>query len=175
MPERFIEFYPYWYYHIYNRSLTKESIFLNDSDYKKFLDKKDILLEENLKDFKIQIPAYSIMPNHFHFIITYTNEEEENIITKFMHRLQTSYSMYFNKKYWRKWQLFEWRFKANPITNDKYLEWCFTYVTFNPVKHWIINDIEKYPYTSYHELKEDEKNYYKWINKNIGYSEELEF
>ena len=39
--------------------------------------------------------AYCLMPNHFHLLI---HEKIENGISKFMQKLLTAYTMYFNKK-----------------------------------------------------------------------------
>lgn len=45
-----------------------------------------------------------------------------------------------------------WKKACHPegITTDKFLIQKINYVDFNAVKHGVIDDIEKYPYTSYH-------------------------
>jgi hypothetical protein len=75
-----------------------------------------------------------------------------------MSKLQQSYSMYFKIKYknliiglnWR--SLFEWRFKAKLIKDDDYLIKCLNYINYNPLKHWIVDNIDDYAYTSIHQL-----------------------
>jgi len=100
------------------------------------------------------------MPNHFHLLI---REREEGGITKFMGKLGTGYSMYFNKKYERTGGLFEGRFKARHVDSDRYLKYLFAYIHLNPVKmiepQWkevgITNHthvkkyIDEYEYSSY--------------------------
>ncbi|HBI17341.1 MAG TPA: hypothetical protein DDY52_04330, partial [Candidatus Moranbacteria bacterium] len=49
----------------------------------------------SLRNPIVEIIAYCLNPNHYHFIL---KQLEENGITKFMHKLSTSYTMYFNKK-----------------------------------------------------------------------------
>ena len=45
-----------------------------------------------------------------------------------------------------------WHFGCYPraIVSDKFLEQKINYTDFNAVKHGIVKDIEKYPYTSFH-------------------------
>ena len=71
------------------------------------------------------------MPNHFHLLV---REVKEGGITRFMEKLSTSYSMYFNKKYNRTGSLFENRFKAEHVGRDEYLKYLFAYIHLNPVK-----------------------------------------
>jgi putative transposase len=110
-------------YHVYNRGVEKRKIFLDEQDYKVFLNylkeylspklkPEEIIRKEfNLKDriFKgvsrqpnnyceqVELLAYCLMPNHFHFLIKQT--EDKNSLTNFIHSLLLRYSMYFNKKY----------------------------------------------------------------------------
>ncbi len=43
------------------------------------------------------------------------------------------------------------------ISSQEYLEKCIAYVNFNPIKHEIVKDIELYPWTSYHQLTQEQK------------------
>jgi len=136
------------YYHIYNRGNSKQKIFYDEEDYNRFI--KLLFLSNNQDNFKIHfirggknvydykinqslvgIGAYVLMPNHFHILITQT---EDGSISKFMQKLTTGYSMYFNKKYKRTGSLFEGKFKSKHISNDKYLKYLFSYIHLNPIK-----------------------------------------
>lgn len=79
----------------------------------------------------VDIGAYCLMPNHFHLLI---REKTEGGITKFMSKLSTAYSMYFNNKHDRTGGLFEGRFKATHVDTDEYLKYLFSYIHLNPVK-----------------------------------------
>lgn len=79
----------------------------------------------------IAIGAYCIMPNHFHILITPLTEKG---VSKFMQKLTTAYSMYYNKKYARTGSLFEGKFKAKHINSDTHLKYLFSYIHLNPVK-----------------------------------------
>ena len=61
------------------------------------------------EELLVNIGAYCLMPNHFHILIT---EKVEGGITKYMLKLMTAYTMYFNKKYGRTGTLCEGVFKS---------------------------------------------------------------
>ena len=71
------------------------------------------------------------MPNHFHLII---REKEIGGISKFMQKLITGYTMYFNQLNERSGSLFQGKFKASHIDNDRYLSYLISYVHLNPIK-----------------------------------------
>ena len=167
------------YYHIYNRGNSKQRIFHNDEDYKRFIELLYISnsnINFNLFDLKrnfhfnvfsvenknriVALGAYCLMPNHFHLLIT---QIEEGGITKFMQKLSTAYSMYYNRKYRRTGSLFEGKFKSEHINKERYLKYIFSYIHLNPVKliqkNWkeegirdkkqVINFLNNYNYSSY--------------------------
>ena len=103
------------------------------------------------------------MPNHFHILLTPLTEDG---VSKFMQKLSTAYSMYYNKKYAHSGGLFEGKFKAKHIPDDRYLKYLFSYINLNPVKlidptwkQYGIKDVNKtftflesYKYSSYLDL-----------------------
>ncbi len=165
------------YYHIYNRGNDKKIIFKDSEDYNHFIGliyvcnqidnfksdnlKKDQGLLNFIKNTKlVDIGSYCLMPNHFHILIT---QVEEGSVTKFMQKLSTAYVMYYNKKYKKKGSLFEGKFKAEHVNNNRYLKYLFSYIHLNPVKliikDWkekgienkneVLNYLSKYKYSSY--------------------------
>jgi hypothetical protein len=70
------------------------------------------------------------MPNHLHILLY---ENEEGGISKFMSRLLTAYSMYFNKKYERSGPLFTRPFRSQHISDEAQYLWIFSYIHLNPV------------------------------------------
>ncbi len=146
------------YYHLYNRGNSKQLIFLDDSDKRHFINllylsntTKRVVIDrvsKNIYDFDreeclVAIGAYCLMPNHFHILIT---EKTNSGISKFMQKLTTAYSMYFNKKYNRTGALFEGKFKSQHLNTDEYLKYVFSYIHLNPVKlidkDWKTNGIQ---------------------------------
>lgn len=137
------------YYHVYNRGTDKRPIFQDKADHDRFTrlmyisntterinarnllrDKVD-LFDTVLADKLVHIGLYCLMPNHFHIVLT---PNIDGGVTKFMSKLGTAYSMYFNKKYDRTGTLFEGRFKSQWVDNDAYMRYLYAYVHLNPAK-----------------------------------------
>lgn len=139
------------YYHIYNRGVDKRIIFNNRKDYQRFikllyyandarsLDNLNIDFTRGLpygnledeRDVLADIGAYCLMPNHFHLLI---KEKEEFGISRFIHKIATSYSMYFNKLNERSGRLFQGPYKAKHVDDDQYLKYLYAYIHLNPLK-----------------------------------------
>jgi putative transposase len=160
------------YYHIFNRGVDKREIFLNVKDYDRFIlamdllnDKEDGLMIEwrdykktnpraTLEDFLkpgfrkrealVKIIAYCLNPNHYHFIL---KQIEEKGIERFMHKLGTSHTKYFNTKQKRSGTLFQGRFRAVHIDSNEYLLYLSAYVNKNNFIHGYTKD-ENWPYSS---------------------------
>lgn len=128
------------HYHIYNRGHHKQNIFLEWNDYTRFLKK----LDEYQKAVGVKIICFCLMPNHFHLLLKQLADEQ---ILKFMLRLSTSYSKYFNIKYEQVGSVFQDRFKAKTIDNEEYLIYLSAYIHLNP---WgrTIDDIFNYNWSS---------------------------
>jgi hypothetical protein len=47
------------------------------------------------------------------------------------------------------------------ISSQAYLEQCLAYVIFNPLKHEIVNNIDDYKWSSYHQINKSQLEKYK--------------
>ncbi len=185
--ERKLEFSVGEYYHIYSRGVDKRDIFLGQDDYTRFMKLLFLCngtepivfrliqnqpLDEIKRGTKLaSVGAYCLMPNHFHLL---ARETVEGGITKYLGKLLTSYSMYFNKKNERVGTLFSSRFHAAHADSDEYLRYLFSYIHLNPVKlikpDWrerglldidrplILKHLFAYPYSSYQDYVGDNQN-----------------
>ncbi len=179
-------------YHVYNRGAHKDLIFRSKKDYERLLlifflanstDSVDIrlLLKRNKGRTFVQIIetelrgnplvsvlAWTLMPNHFHFVL---RQESEQGITRFMRKVMTGYTMYFNAKNNHSGVLFQGRFKSRHVGNEPYFRHIFSYVHLNPVALieplWEENGIENpekvreflhnYPYSSFYDYSVGER------------------
>jgi REP element-mobilizing transposase RayT len=130
------------FYHIFNRGVEKRNIFNNKKDLERFLKSMKAfnsvlpigsLYEQSFQKDKIKNPlvnfiAFSLLPNHFHFIL---EQVYEGGISEFMKRLMGGYTWYFNQKNKRSGVLFQGRFKANHIDSNEYLLHSSVYVNLN--------------------------------------------
>lgn len=155
------------YYHIFNRGVEKRNIFLQISDYFRFIfclyelnDKNMVVMRDRIKERKkrkeksigstygfhnkrgellVEAVAFCLMPNHYHLVL---RQLVDGGISLFMKKLSNSYTGYFNEKYKRKGigSLFQGRFKALHVENDRQLTALIAYIFTNPVelieKNW---------------------------------------
>lgn len=164
MANRYYKFAEGEYYHLYNRGNSKQTIFKNESDFERFkkllfianTDKHFVFRDyedENIFDIEreiqlVYVGAYCLMSNHFHLLLT---PAVENGVQKFMLKLATGYSSYFNKKYERTGGLFEGSYKAKFVDSDKYLKYLFSYIHLNPYRKV---DHEKLNYINHDVLRQ---------------------
>lgn len=81
------------------------------------------------------IIAFCLMDNHFHLLV---QETKEGGISKFMQRVCTSMSMYFNTKYKEKGTIFQGAYKSRTVDSDEYLQYLAAYIQ-------VKNPLERYP------------------------------
>ncbi len=154
------------HYHVYNRGVEKRKIFQDEHDYAVFLYYLKIYLSpvEELKQLiasskmnmrvqrffplnlsqELDLLTFVLMPNHVHLLI---KQYKVNSITKLMHRLSTSYTMYFNKKYKRVGSLFQGVYKACLVETDEYLLHLSRYIHLNPGYH--LSSLRNMNFSSY--------------------------
>jgi REP element-mobilizing transposase RayT len=147
MPSRNIrrEYAPHSYYHVYNRGVAKQPIFLDASDKKQFLKiiarhldpantstKADGTLYRKFHQ-GLELLCYCLTGNHFHLLV-YMGDDESSL-KSFMQSVLTAYTMYFNKKYRRVGTLFQGVFRASRISNDAYLVHISRYIHLNPRRY----------------------------------------
>lgn len=154
------------YYHVYNRGVEKRIIFLDEQDCHVFLRYIKLYLspQERIKEMgnselkvkrfvnlnletDVDLICFALMPNHFHFLL---KNKTQNGVRKFMQRLSTAYTMYFNHKYQRIGALFQNVYKASPVMKDSYLLHLSRYIHNNSVRlqnsEIPFNEYCSYPY-----------------------------
>lgn len=153
------EYVPESYYHVYNRGVAKQTIFLDEQDYKVFLSylkfyltkpkaSEEVFPSRKLKNYfeLIRLVSYCLMPNHFHLFLW---QKEIDMITNFMRSLITKYSMYFNRKYHRVGPVFQGKYKAVLVDSESQFIYLSKYIHRNPLSFTSGSDLEVYPYSSY--------------------------
>ena len=138
------------YYHIYNRGTDKRIIFVDLFDLLRFSQSMEefnvvnptggiynnrFKNREELKSSAsklVDFVCYCLNPNHYHFILT---PLVENGIEKFIHKLSTGFTKYFNEKYERTGVLFQGKYKAIHINSDEYLMYLSGYINLNNKIH----------------------------------------
>lgn len=136
------------FYHVFTRGVDQREIFLNQKDKKRFQkmlfifngnrslqyrDVENIPLDKiNRGEPLVSIASYCLMNNQIHLLIT---EKVEGGICKFVRRLLTGYSMYFNKNNNRTGCLFEGTYKSKHCADDDFLKCLILFINISPVKY----------------------------------------
>jgi len=148
-------------YHVYNRGVEKRDTFIDKQDYLRFIhclfefndessaintfrfSKKTQMSEAGPHSWKklredkgprkllVEILIFTLMPNHFHLLL---KQKKEKGISRFMQKLGTGYTMYFNQKHERVGGLFQGNFKAVTIEEHAHFLHIPHYIHSNPIK-----------------------------------------
>ena len=185
MPYRNIPFVSNQIYHVFNRSIASQPIFVDRRDYERVMELVNYyrfkkpplrfshykrLSKEQKKEYEnsfvinkspmLEILAYCIMPNHVHFLL---QPKINSAVSDFMRNLQNSYSKYFNTKRKRTGSLFQFMFKAVRMETDEQLIHVSRYIHLNPTTSYLIEaeNLERYEWSSF-------KDYVSDIQSNVN-------
>jgi len=131
------------YYHLYNRGNNRQPIFLERENCLYFLRQ----LRKYLVPAIIDVIAYCLMPNHYHFLVYLRTDN----LSRPMQRFSLSYTKALNKRYERVGSLFQGRFKAVAVDSDEYVLHLSRYIHLNPVLAGLVARPEDWEFSSYHE------------------------
>ncbi len=144
-------------YHVYNRGNNKQQIFFSRNNYLYFLKLARKFLRSHA-DFL----AYTLMPNHFHFLIIAKERtirkklfhgSERNLFSEGIRMLLSSYTQAINKQEGRTGSLFTQNTKAKCLTtttsreNDPFI--AFSYIHQNALKAKLVTRIEDWQFSSF--------------------------
>jgi putative transposase len=129
------------FYHITSRGDGRKSIYKSERDYEKFLE----YLSAAKSKFKFYIHAYCLMTNHYHLFIETTQAN----LSRIMQYLNTSYTVYYNRKRAQAGHLFQGRYKSIIVEQDAYYSELTRYIHLNPVRAKMVKKPADYPWSSY--------------------------
>lgn len=112
-------------YHVMIRGNNRRKLFYDDKDRRRFL----IRLKEMAEELRVRVYAFCLMTNHVHLVV----ETPHANLGRFMQKLQTAYTIYFNLRYKESGHVMQGRYKAKPVEGDEYLMGLARYVHLNPV------------------------------------------
>lgn len=170
-------------YHVFNRGIDRRPTFTNKKEFQRAIATMNfyrlpsrgvklsrlLTLDEKKKmkvlDFLnksnplVEILAFCLMPNHYHFLL---KQKVDGGISKFISIFQNSYTRYFNTSHKRDGALFLNLFKAVLIETDEQLIHISRYIHLNPYSSHIlksISDLETYPWSSFSNYIEDNHSF----------------
>lgn len=131
------------FYHVTSRGNQREKIFWDDKDREEF--KK--ILKRTKERYGYLLHAYVLMDNHYHLLI----ETPHANIKQVMQNINTSYTVYINRRHERFGHLLQGRYKAFIVDKENYLLELGRYIHLNPVRAKIVKRAEDYKWSSYRE------------------------
>jgi len=143
------------FYHVFNRASGKQLMFKEEQNYYYFLNR----FHYHLGDYLI-LHAWSLIPNHFHFLIQVKEEKEipvldkkidiNKLITNKFKNFFISYSMAFKNMFQQKSNVFSQKYKHVQLHTDEDIKRVILYIHSNP-KHHHVGDWKTYKWSSYQE------------------------
>jgi REP element-mobilizing transposase RayT len=91
-----------------------------------------------------RVYGYVLMDDHYHIIIQTLDKKLQDI----MHQINNKYSKYFNGKYKRVGHVFQGRYKAVLVQDERYLLKLLRYVHQNPIRAGICKLVGDYKWNS---------------------------
>ncbi|UCB56487.1 MAG: transposase [Candidatus Omnitrophota bacterium] len=117
---------PEFPHHIIQRGNRRQKVFFNEDDYSQYLR----LLNTYSHQFKVDILAYCLMPNHIHLIAT---PHEDRSLAQAIGETHRNYTRFINfRENWRGY-LWQGRFSSY-VLDERYLLAATRYILLNPVK-----------------------------------------
>lgn len=176
MPARTIPFVTEEYYHLFNRGVNKQPIFLEAKEYNRAInslryyrytetpmryshfatlssnDRKQIWEKLKAGDSRrIDIIAYCLMPNHYHLLV---KQCVGGGIDHFMGDWQKSLAKYHNTRYGRIGPVFQGRFRAVRIESDEQLLHLSRYIHLNPYSSYVVKRLDQLAHYKWSPLRE---------------------
>ncbi|MDO5709782.1 MAG: transposase [Coriobacteriales bacterium] len=131
------------FYHLVTRGVGKMVIFEDDTDRRFYLR----MLKKYATEEHVRIIAWVLMSNHVHLVVDMGRDE---LPTRFMQRLNTTYAMYFKERTEHVGHVFQNRYWSGPINDDEQLIATVDYIHRNPERARLASK-EEYRWSSYQE------------------------
>jgi putative transposase len=128
--------------HIVQRGNGRGLIFRSPTDFEFFRD----CLGFAARRHAVAIHAYVLMTNHMHLLAT---PSDAGGVPKMMQSVGRVYVPYFNQAYGRTGGLWEGRYKATVVEDDRYFITCMRYIELNPVRAQMVEHADQYRWSSH--------------------------
>jgi putative transposase len=130
-------------FHVLNRGVRRMTVFDDAPAYRSFMR----ALQEGQHRTSIRLLAYCVMPNHFHLVVWPARDGQ---LVEFMGWFQMVHS-----KRWHRYRqtegagaLYQGRYKAFPVQDDRHFLTVCRYVERNPLRAGLVSRAEDWPWSS---------------------------
>ncbi|MBT8102975.1 MAG: transposase [Gammaproteobacteria bacterium] len=128
-------------YHVINRGNARATVYHEPRDYDAFLTLMTLACER----IPMRILAYCLMPNHFHLVLwSYCDGD----ISRWMHWLLTAHTKRHHRIRRSSGRVWQGRFKAFPIQQDRHLLTVMRYVERNSLRAGLVQSATDWEWSS---------------------------
>jgi putative transposase len=128
-------------YHVILRGNARQDVFFTAADRQYFYD----LLAEGVTRFGYRVHAFCLMTNHLHLAL----QAGELSLSRGMQNLSFRYTRYLNTRLKRVGHVFQGRFKAFLVDQDRYGLALVRYIHLNPVRAGMVRLASAYAFSSH--------------------------
>lgn len=164
MPSKYVirNFYDGGYYHVVNRGLNKQLIFMDEVDkmiYLRYLEAyisppelvpliwptvpKNVL-QSNIHG-QVSLLAYCLMPNHVHLLL---RSDKADGVSNLVRRLHSAYSQHCYLRHGSGARLMHGKYRSVEVPDESVLLREIRYVHLNPVRAGLVASAADYPWSS---------------------------
>lgn len=131
------------FFHVVNRSIRKQPVFLRTTDYKAFLK----ALRQGLDRYPIRLIAYCLMPNHWHLIVGPNSTES---LSRFMQWVTATHATRWhrNRNTVGQGPVYQGRFSSVGIASADDLMLACRYVERNALQAGLVRRAQDWPWGS---------------------------
>jgi len=132
-------------YHVLNRAVGRMQMFRKDADYLAF----ERVMLQALDRHPVPLLGYCLMPNHWHLVLWPTADGD---LSRFMFWMTMTHTQRWRhaRKLVGLGPLYQGRFKAFPIQDDRHLLVALRYVERNPLRAGLVKRAEDWQHSSLH-------------------------
>ncbi|HSM43404.1 MAG TPA: transposase, partial [Acidimicrobiia bacterium] len=131
-------------YHVYNRVASGEPVFGDPEEGLRFV---EVLREVKRRD-GWTVFAWCLMSNHYHLAIRTSAVP----LWRGLHHVQCTFSRGFNRRRGRTGSLWQSRYQAKLVEDDRYLGRLIAYVHLNPVRAGAVSDPVEHGFGGHREI-----------------------
>src|SRR5215212_918100 len=145
MPRRARSIVGGYAYHVLNRANGRLRLFKKNADFAAF----DKLLAEAYQRVPLRIIGYTVMGNHWHFVV-WPLQRQHDQVTEFFRWLTLTHSQRWHAHHGTSGMghVYQGRFKSFPIAADEHLVRVLRYVERNPLRAGLVDTAEAWPWGS---------------------------